>query len=270
MRLRIGISCATITCAGAALATAASCVTSNNSPGPGGTDASFSEAGSPDTGSVQPIEDAGADTAIPDSAPATDAPVDAGCSPRSGFQPTAYVPATNSLDCIGSPIQGALATDCFNDAATYASCAGFADAGFDAGVDTNACLACLVSPEDSDAGYGAVVQGVVPVLNVAGCIQLGDPSDAGYTCAAAVQAAWACAEYACKSSCPVSDDPSRAAYVACTELAATGVCSAYTQLAQACVAAEVDGGSPTVAMYCFDGANDAGETLTLLDFFCGT
>ena len=106
--------------------------------------------------------------------------------------------------------------------------------------------------------------------SVASAPWIGDPSDAGYTCAAAVQAAWACAEYACKSSCPVSDDPSRAAYVACTELAATGVCSAYTQLAQACVAAEVDGGSPTVAMYCFDGANDAGETLTLLDFFCGT
>ncbi len=272
MRLRFGISCATITCAGAAMATAASCTTNDNPEIPG-VDASFNDVASgDDTGVIQPSNDAGSDAALLDSSPPIDAPVDAGCSPRSGFQPSPYVPAAQtSLSCFQSPIQGALAADCFSDASTYASCSGFADSGLDAGANTNACLACLVSPENSDAGYGAVVQGVVPVINVAGCLQVADQSDAGYACAVAVQAAWACAEYACKSSCPVSDDPSRAEYVACTELAATGVCSTYTQAAQTCVAAETgDGGLPYVAMYCFDGTNDAGQTLTILDFFCGT
>jgi hypothetical protein len=274
MRLRVGVSCATITCAGAAMATAASCVSTQNPPGPAGLDASFTDAAVLDTGIVPPLEDAGSDAAplLLDSATA-EAAFDAGCSPRAGFQPLPYVPfstATGSLACLGLPLQKALAADCFDDASTYATCAGFADAGIDGGPNTGLCLGCLVTPENSDAGYGPVIRGVVPTLNVAGCIQFEDETDAGYTCASAVQAAWACTEYACASSCPVSDATSRAAYVACTQLAATGVCSTYTAQANGCVAAELEGGAGPDVMVCFDGANDAGQALTLLDFFCGT
>jgi hypothetical protein len=277
MRLRVGISCATITCAGAAMVTGASCVPDDSSlVGPTGTDASLSDAAQgEETGSLLPSQDAGVDSAPPtDSAAQPDAPsFDAGCSPRSGFQPSPYVPAAQpSFYCSGGAIQSELTTDCLDDASTYTTCAGFADSGLDAGMNANtpACLSCLVSPENSDAGYAAVVQGVVPVLNVAGCIQYSDQTDAGYTCAVAVQAAWACTEYACKTSCPVSDDPSRAAYVACTHLAATGVCSAYTQVAQSCIAAEEEAGPPSVVMDCFNAGSSGGAALTLLDYFCGT
>ena len=104
------------------------------------------------------------------------------------------------------------------------------------------------------------------VLDVAGCIQETDETDAGYQCAEAVQAAWECTEYACKTNCPVTDSTSRAAYVTCTSAAATGVCSAYTTAAQTCIAAEeADSGSPTeVQLNCFDG------TTPLLEYFCGS
>jgi hypothetical protein len=282
MRRRVGISCATLTCAGAAMVSAANCVSSQNS-GPGGTDASSSyDTGSvnpPDTGVVQP-SDSGTDAIVPvDSAPPvdapSDAPLDAGCTPWGGFNPSPYVPAQQSSPslgwpCAGLPIEGTYTAACLDDASTYSSCSGATASALDAGPQTGACLSCLFTPENSDAGYGPVIQGVVPVVNVAGCVQQADTTDAGYACASAIQSAWSCAEFACKQSCPVSDNPSRAAYLTCTHQAATGVCSGYTQAASACIAAELDSGASEVVLNCFDGLNDAGEALTVLDFFCGT
>jgi hypothetical protein len=276
MRIRVVASCAVITCAGAVSASAASCVSSDNPSGPVADASTLQDSSQPQPDSgidASPAPDSGVDSAPPPSDAGPDAtPLPDGappaCSPQSvaGFVVPPYLPALDAP--IGCNDNGALinlTNDCFSDASTAQSCDGFADAGEDGGVSAS-CLQCLFTAEGDDAGYAAVVQSVVPILNVAGCIQRNDPSDAGYQCGQAVQAAWECAEYACKVACPVSDSASRAAYVSCTELAATGVCSSYTQAAQSCLAVEqADGGAPTnVQLNCFDG------TTPLLEFFCGS
>jgi hypothetical protein len=279
MQIRVVASCAAITCAGVSLGSVASCVSSSNPSGPTGNDASFPiEDGSQPSvdSSPSPGTDAGADAALlPDAAPANDSGSDAAdanpCFPTSitGFVVPPYIPAAGGgsavLDCnTGESV--ALGADCFSDASTPATCAGFADSGSEGGAVSALCLGCLYSPEGSDAGYGPIIQAPVPLINVGGCVELNDLSDAGHTCAQAIQAAWECEEFACKTGCPVTDTASGAAYVACTNLAATGVCSAYASAAQSCLALEqADAGAPTpVQMNCFDG------TTPLLEYFCGS
>jgi hypothetical protein len=221
-----------------------------------------------DTGAIDTGIDTGVDVAQPDTGPT--------CAPGSiaAFVAPSYVPAAPQSFICGHPEEIALGADCFGDASTVDACATFPSTGLDGGpVDPN-CLSCLFSDEN-DAGeagvYGPVVRGVVPVANVAGCIQTLDPSDAGYDCAAAVQAAWQCAEFACKAACPVTDDPSRAAYLQCARDAATTVCATYTTAARACIATETaDGGvaAGSILQFCFAGADPGDQLATLAAFFC--
>src|SRR4029077_6153484 len=75
---------------------------------------------------------------------------------------------------------------------------------------TGPCAACIVTSETADH-YGPVIDhsGFV-TANVAGCIELTDPS--GVSCAKSVQALNGCELAACEANCPVHDAPSRSAY----------------------------------------------------------
>jgi hypothetical protein len=154
------------------------------------------------------------------------------------------------------------------DAAAYDACSTFATTGDDGGVPAN-CGACLVTTEDAGDGgsYGPSIVGTAAAPNVAGCIELADPTDGGLACAMAVQAAWKCAEFSCAQNCPVTDDPSRAAYVACLSAAAAGPCAAYAAAASSCLAFELDAGGPA-ATWCVgaEAGAEAGITSDVLQF----
>jgi hypothetical protein len=283
MRLRTRISCAAAVAIGvSSLATlGAGCVGDDNatpSGGDSGVDSTVNEPetstptpeASADAGTDSPASDAGQDAT--DSAVVVDTGVDAGCSPAlaPGWTPPAYVPATGQYQFECRAPNGQAEVDqywvaCLGDASTPATCAAYPDAS----TDNPLCVTCLVSPEDASA-YGAEVVRVVPQLNVAGCIQLADTTDAGYSCAAALQAVQACVEASCKPSCAVTSDPaSVAAYVACAKAAATSSCNAFSATAAACVGAYVDAGSYT-ANACLSGTTDEQEFDDVGFFFCGS
>jgi hypothetical protein len=268
------------------------CVTSSGGPGnsnPGfdaSIDSSFpmEDSSTPAEDSTAPPLDAGADTAVTVMDSGHEAAPEAGCGPGSvaGFQVPPYVHANPQLlDCTANLDNHEdywFAQQCFSDAATLETCAAFAtssypDAGPEAGpvIQEPSCGPCLLTPQITDAGWGPGVQGTIVVPNLAGCIELADSTDAGLSCAMAVQAAAACVDFACKTTCPVTDDPSRLAYVACTQVAATTVCNSYTQAAQACIAAELaDGGPPLVQPNCFSSTDPVTQYGNLAAFFCST
>jgi hypothetical protein len=250
----------------------------NPSSGDVPSDAGSESGEHPDGGSdANPLDsqvDQGADS-IPDGIGAGEGePVSAGCVPGdlSGFQPPLFVPiappshACDGFNGIGGLVQ-VYGDACLSRSATYESC-GSLDSP-DGGGATD-CHACLVTPERSDAStYGVVVIATVPVVNYGACIQAVDPSNAGQSCARALYASAACAEYACKPSCPITDQTSQAAYVVCANAASTGPCLGYTLSSDSCVAAEQgDGGTP-VATICFAGATALDHYLTVAHYFCG-
>jgi len=284
MRLRAGVTCATMTCAGVLSAGGlVSCVGDNNAAPT--TDASVIDATQPDT-SVPPSADSGTDAGanaadaadaapIVDASPGIDAADSAvGCVPTgNAFTPPAYVHAqAQTFDCPNDSQDLALAQACTGDASTFAACSTFATTGMadDAGIPT-ACATCLLTPEvPDDAGtYGPAVVGPVTAPNVAGCVELADPSDAGLACAVAVQAAAKCAEFECKPNCPVTDTPSRAAFFACVQVAATSTaCSAYTLAANACLAMEADGGPSSIDTWCVGAPDPVTQFEDIARFFC--
>ena len=213
MRLRAGVTCATMTCAGGAVrGRAGGCVGGDNAAPT--MDPSVIDATQPDA-SVPPSADAAADVGtdaadaapIVDSSPGIDAADSAvGCVPTGNtFTAPAYVHAqAQTFDCPNDNQDLALALACTGDASTFQACSTFATTGMagDAGIPT-ACATCLLTPEvPDDAGtYGPAVVGPVAVPNVAGCVELADPSNAGLACAVAIQAAAKCAEFECKPNC---------------------------------------------------------------------
>ena len=295
MRRRVGLSCAAaIASVGAAtIASAMSACVSASNPSPAASADSGSVTPSDDA-TLQPALDGGPDVTVvvpgdagidapPDTgaAPAADASdaatpdasgaEEAGCAPIpvSGFVAPAYVPASGSAlsacqTTAQLTAQQGLYTACFGAGATSASCD-----GFDGGEGGATCIACI-NTNETDPKYGPVVERVVPTINLAGCIQLADPTDAGIACAHAVQAAEACVEAACKSVCPVTDLPSQTAYLACTSAAAAGGCAVYAQAAATCAGAEVgDGGSGPAGSSCF-GVDEQSEYAAVAYFFCGS
>ncbi|MGO8994646.1 MAG: hypothetical protein ACLQVI_15125 [Polyangiaceae bacterium] len=223
---------------------------------PTGTDGSVSDGGRTDAS--EPVADGSNDAPLG----TLDAGFDAAdaappCAPGSiaGFVVPGYVhAAAPQYPCQVSDVV-ALAESCAGDASTYSQCANYAN---EAQIfqQSPQCTACLLTPEVTlplDAGtptdasddaaiptYGAAVTTRVTVPNIAGCIEQNDPSDAGLSCAMAIQAAWRCEEYACNPSCPVYDDPSEAAYFACLQGAATGACATYAASAEACLTVEIN------------------------------
>jgi len=278
----------------AAAASAGGCVSSNNP-------STSSDSGTPDldTGTLPTGQDSGTDSTVPpvdagpdasspeDSGPGTDSGpdsgTDAGCAPRAitGFVAPPYIHGTGEGFVCGfdSTEPTILANDCYGDASTYTACNSFGAVGDDDAAVPAQCLSCLISPEGSDAGYGAMIQSVVLVPNLAGCIEGVDQTDAGLSCAMAIQAAWECAEFACKTACPVSDEASQQAYIHCTGEAEGTVCAAYTTAASNCIAAEQaafaeagtnSNGAGAMNAFCFGGSTPASQAADIAAYFCAS
>jgi len=100
------------------------------------------------------------------------------------------------------------------------------------------CAKCILTPAStaSHDGYGPLINyGTFITTNVAGCVELTDPS--ALSCAKAVQALGGCELRACEANCPVHDQASRAAYDTCASHADRAGCQPY-DTAAACLAQE--------------------------------
>jgi hypothetical protein len=263
-----------------------------------------------------PVPEAAADVPVipivdsspgaPDAADAADATPPCGPGSVAGFTPPPYVHAsTQSFFCQIADVN-ALAESCAGDASTYELCANFPNEALVWG-ESSQCTTCLLTPEitlpplgdagglpdaGDDAGdasddgsvvppvptYGAAIVSRVTLPNVAGCIELNDPTDGGVACAIAVQAAWRCEEFACNPTCPVTDNPSALAYLACAEEAATGVCASYASVAAGCLATEADAGglaysaclSPVLQNLAGPAPGPAATFADIATLFCGS
>jgi hypothetical protein len=294
MRVRVGISFTALSCAGAAVVTAGCFSASSGGSGPQTDfDASLDSSFPIDDSSVDsfvPPAEAGPEAMAVDSgvgpvdegAPLHEAAVEAGCGPIdiTGFVVPPYVSAQGqSIYCNDSEDYW-FSQQCFGPGATLETCANFAtssaaDAGPDAGpfITSSGCAACLLTAASNDAGtgWGPGVAGTIVTPNLAGCIELADNSPTGIACAQTVQAAAQCVDYACRTSCPVTDDASRAAYLACTATAATGVCGTYTAAANVCIANEIGDAGPTnVSTWCFAGPDTTTQYAEMALFFCSS
>jgi hypothetical protein len=111
-------------------------------------------------------------------------------------------------------------------------------AAFQADSANAECAKCILTPDAtaSHDGYGPLINhGTFITTNVAGCVELTDPS--ALTCAKAVQALDGCELRACEANCPVQDENSRAAYETCATVADHAGCVSY-DMAAACVSSE--------------------------------
>jgi hypothetical protein len=160
----------------------------------------------------------------------------------------------------------------------YASCLGASSSAdvcnqsWGAGEDTAhaTCQTCILTPSSSMA-WGPLVDygtggdggaGGTVAINVAGCVELLDPSQ--LSCAMSVQLADECQHEACDPGCPVSDITSFDNWQACITASAQGVCLSYLESA-ACVNAEDAG--PAAA--CVSGQTFQDEFFAVATLFCG-
>src|ERR1700690_717843 len=108
-------------------------------------------------------------------------------------------------------------------------------AAFQADAANADCAKGLLPPASTTShdGYGPLINhGTFITTNVAGCIELTDPS--ALSCAKAVQALGGCELRACEANCPVHDPTSRAAYDTCASHADHAGCQSYDMAAAAC------------------------------------
>ena len=101
-------------------------------------------------------------------------------------------------------------------------------------------------------------------VNVAGCVELLDPSKLGHR-ATSVQQADVCQHQACDPVCPVTDETSFANWQACINAASQTSCLSYLMSA-ACVNSEDAGPAAT----CVDGPDFESEFINIATVFCGT
>jgi hypothetical protein len=158
-----------------------------------------------------------------------------------------FVPSGNYHSA--NPVIGACTGDqigqyfdaCFGASSSPARCAMFTQASINA-----SCSSCIVTSASATA-YGPLVStGTLVQSNVAGCIELTEPSL--LSCAKGVQAQAACEAAACAANCPVnaSEPSTLAAYNACATAAAANVC-AYS--AASCLAvSDAEAGAYTACL----------------------
>jgi hypothetical protein len=185
----------------------------------------------PSAGSTQGVTGGSRDASTEGSAPATS------CHPGSveTFVAPAYRHATSAGQGVCDPTAIAdYYASCLASGASKSTCEGFSDSR-----PHSECAACITTVEAAPA-YGPLilVDGFFQA-NVAGCIELEDPTDR--LCAMAQQALSDCELAACAVNCPVTDQASFAAYQACAAQADGAGCQAYYATAQ-CLSAEVDAG----------------------------
>jgi hypothetical protein len=103
-----------------------------------------------------------------------------------------------------------------------------------------ACAACILTPYTADQLGPILSFGEFVGQNVAGCIEIADPSHP--SCPKAVQALSDCEIAACQANCPVSDPTSLVARQQCAVQADATGCASFFLMASACQAAEADAG----------------------------
>ena len=214
-----------------------------------------------------------------DGGPREGGPGATACQPGSiaGFEPPTFVPARpeptvcGAFGGEGGLVEGYGAA-CLGHSANFDSCTSFDAAAYASPDAASAagCFACLVTAVPGDAsGYGAVLQGAVPVVNYPGCVELVDPTEAGAACAQAVFEGFACGEYACRSTCPVVDNNSFLAFYTCAYAAFYGPCQGYFATLQGCLAAEQGDGATPVAQVCFADASAEDHYRGFARYLCG-
>jgi hypothetical protein len=136
-------------------------------------------------------------------------------------------------------------------------------AAFKANPTHRTCTACIETPS-TDSHYGPLVSfGAFVMPNVAGCIELTDPT--GLACAKAIQTASLCERAACGANCPVSGGDSLVSYDTCTKEADQGACQSYAAEATSCWGIEADGGLSSVCVT----DNFSEYYYSVVPLFCG-
>lgn len=133
-------------------------------------------------------------------------------------------------------------------------------------VSNPGCTACIVSSESATAYGPLVLANGFLQANVAGCVEIEDPSN--LSCAQAQQALSDCELAACSANCPVTDQTSLVAYEQCAGQADAVGCQAY-YLAAECLLAEVEAGVPANSeSACLASTFDTFYA-TIVPLFCG-
>ena len=193
-----------------------------------------------------------------------DAPLACPPQPLDEWVAPSYRPAQarQALACSALLIQDFYAS-CLGPNATNDGCNQNWGAGEDLAHQT--CQNCLVTQSSATAWGPLVNYGTTVSVNVAGCIELLDPTQA--SCAASVQAADVCQHTACDTACPVdpADPTSFGKWQACVGATAQGECNPYLVSAE-CAASEDAG--PAAA--CVDGKTFADDFLAIATVFCGS
>lgn len=169
----------------------------------------------------------------------TSAAVDGGaCHPGDveTYVPTPYVPAAAAGQgvCRDGDIQ-AFYDACFGPGKSMAACGALTQPD----ASTFACASCILTADTSDH-YGPLIgHGSLVTINLAGCLELTDPSSS-LSCPKAVQALTGCELAACEANCPVHDMASRAAYDACATAADQAGCLSFA-MGASCANSDRDG-----------------------------
>jgi hypothetical protein len=183
------------------------------------------------------------------------------------FKPTPYVHAAAPRDVCrpdaGGGDPGRIFESCFGPNASKAACV----AQVSLNPANTECWECIETASGAGA-YGPVLSdtGGFVTANVAGCVELADPTALG--CAKALQAKAQCDLMACEANCPVSTDPasagpSLAAYDECTQDVEVGGCKGFAEAGvTACESAD-----PTALVACGATATVDGGGATFQDFF---
>jgi hypothetical protein len=153
------------------------------------------------------------------------------CPPAAlgSWMPPAYHHAATAqpMACTAAMVADFYAS-CLAASSTQSSCSQSWGTSEDAA--HQACQTCLLTDSQQPAWGPLVNYGTTVSLNVAGCIELLDPSQ--LACATSVQQADQCEHHACDMSCPVVDPPSFEHYTQCVDAAAAGECATYAMPAQ--------------------------------------
>jgi hypothetical protein len=140
------------------------------------------------------------------------------------FVPAEYHPAERKLGACSADALDALYNACFGPRASARLCSAQL-------AQYPTCAGCLETPPDAGS-YGPLIVDVSGWIrpNVAGCIELSDPSNpSALSCAEAVQELAGCEFASCAANCPVAPNngSSVAAYDTCAQQADMSGCQLY-------------------------------------------
>jgi hypothetical protein len=181
-------------------------------------------------------------------------------SSLAGWMPPSYQHAqpAQAAACTSALIDDFYAS-CLGPGASTSACDqnwGSPDSGEDLAHAT--CEECLVTASTSPTLGPVVNYGTTVSVNVAGCIELLDPTN--LACARSVQQADECEHQACDTPCPALG-----AFESCVTAADKGACASYVQAAT-CQGSEADGGA---ARACAAGASFGDLFAAAARAFCG-